>query len=64
MNPDTSRSSLESFGTVPAQFLAGDVPGMEQILAGVRGTQAGPYFRFGHPLLPPAPSPGSLLIDI
>jgi len=64
MNPDRSRSPLESFGTVPTQFLAGDVPGMEQILAGVRGTQAGPYFRFGHPLLPPAPSPGSPLIDI
>jgi 2-polyprenyl-3-methyl-5-hydroxy-6-metoxy-1,4-benzoquinol methylase len=52
------------FASVPRDFLAADVPDMARILEGVRGTQAGPYFRFAHSLLPAAPPAGARLVDI
>jgi len=64
MNRETPRPPSEVFAAVPPQFLASDVPDMAHILEGVRGTQAGPYFRFAHTLLPPAGAAGARLIDI
>jgi SAM-dependent methyltransferase len=64
MTERSERNGSAAFASVPPQFLATEVPEMARILAGVEGTQAGPYFRFGHGLLPPAPAAGSRLVDI
>jgi len=64
MKQEPVSPSPESFAAVPSQFLVCDVPDMAHILEGVRGTQAGPYFRFGHTLLPAATVAGMRLLDV
>ncbi len=59
-----SERTAGSFSSVPEQFLTTEIPPMDVILAGVRRTQAGPYFRFAHTLLPPAGLANGRLIDI
>ena len=52
------------FATVPSRFLGVAAPATAQALEKAQSTRLGPYFRFGHVLLPPPRDEGYRLVDI